>query len=194
MDSEKLLKDFVAKVSEVENSKYSDLLKMQNSLRFRIYKELNRFLPKYMKLNNIDHTRLIGHMSKLKMQYAKRNMVEDIQSNLFKIGVLLGLFYIAVPQATQKIWLEKVQATFVSFKKFITTSITTLSEMDVNKFFKTFTDLGSELIKVIMKNTNENANMLEKGLVWIMYLLTTLFLIELSLLVKVMLLDAFKAV
>jgi len=147
-----------------------------------------------MKLNNIDHTRLIGHMSTLKMQYAKRNMVEDIQSNLFKIGVLLGLFYVAVPQATAKIWLEKVQGTFSSFKKFIKNSLLTISSMNSEQFFKTFTDLGSDLIKVLMKSTTENANFLEKGLVWIMYLLTALFLIELSLMVKILILDTFKAI
>jgi len=194
MDNEKLLKDFVKNITEVNNSKHNDLLKMQNTLRFRIYKELNRFLPRYMKLNNIDHTRLIGHMSTLKMQYAKRNMVEDIQSNLFKIGVLLGLFYAAVPQATAKIWLEKVQGTFSSFKKFIKNSLLTISSMNSEQFFKNFTDLGSDLIKVLMKSTTENANFLEKGLVWIMYLLTALFLIELSLMVKILMLDTFKAI
>lgn len=194
METTKLLKDFVKNVREIENSKYSNLLKMQNSIRFRIYKELNRFLPKYMKLNAIDHTRLIGHISKLKMQYAKQNMVEDIQSNLFKLGILLGLFYLIIPKASAKIWLEKVQGTFAAFKKFIKESLMNIADRDAEEFFKTFVDFGSDLINVVIKSTTENATVLERGLVWIMYLLTTLFLIELSLMVKILMLDTFKAI
>lgn len=186
--------EFIRSITKIQDSKLEGLFKFQNIVRSRIYKYLNMFLPKYMSLNVIDHRRLIVHMSNLKKQYAKRNQVEDIQSNLFKLGVLFGLVYIAVPQESASLWLDGVQRSFKLLKRFVSNSINSISNIDPKAFFKNFVDLGFELLKVFFHNTAKESNTINLVITSLLYMITMLFLVELGVLVNILILDRLEVI
>jgi hypothetical protein len=187
----KIDKQFFDKVKKIEKKSIkSELDKTIKNIRLRIYKSINIFLPRYMKLNLIDHKKLINHMSTLKREYYRRNYVEDIQSNLFKLGLFMFLFMLAIPETPRQMVVQKISNQFKILKDFIKNTLKSITTLDPTTFFNSFIKLVKDFLRNFFNVLDENATFIDSTLAVIGYLINTLFMIELACLVKIAFLDS----
>jgi hypothetical protein len=187
----KIDKEFFQKVEKIEKKSIkSDIDEMVKNIRLRIYKAINMFLPRYMKLNLIDHKKLITHMSTLKREYYRRNYVEDIQSNLFKLGLFMFLYMLAIPENVRQSVIYKINNQFKIFKDFIKDSLKSVATLDPGEFFKSFIVLARDYIKNFFDIVTLDESLLDTTLSVIGYLINTLLMIELACLLKIAILDS----
>lgn len=187
-------KGFKNRINQIKTAKKSDLLKFLNKFRKETYEKLNEILPHYLELNTTNHDYIIKHMSELKRQYAKDNLVEDVESNLFKISIMIGLLYFFMDKEIRKVWLKKITNSLKHLKHLIKKSMSNIVKLNVEKFFKEFYKFMKNVFLVTISTEVFKGNFLNDALSVLMYLVVVLFSLEITCLIKILFINAFETI
>lgn len=183
--------DLKATVNKLKSKKPAYVFKgMISSLRSKIYRTINLILPRFMKLNVVDHDKIIKKMQALKADYAKTNQVEDIQSNMFKLSLIIAVCFFLVPEGARALWMKSMNDQVRAIRNFIKKSFASITNLSVDDFFNNFYLLAKNYVEIFVNLFQTSASAIDSTLATLLYTLSTLFIMELACLAKIIIIDA----
>jgi len=181
-------------IMRIKNGTYDKVNEELDNIRKKIYKVLNVVLPKYFQFEYKNHAKVIQHLSKLKKEYAKKNQIQQIDSNIYKLGLLLAIIYLILPSDVKLVYVGMTSRKMTALIKFLKSSLKSIVTLDVEAFFNTFVTLVTDLLKNIYEIMEASISVIGKALLLVLYILTTLLVMEMGCVVKIQFLSFIKVI